>query len=694
MSILTLHGIHSAQGSVLDGEFFRQHGFTAAPIVVQCHLTLRCGLACAHCLAVHPGVRASDMPLVLWDKLCRESAALGVEEMLLTGGEPLRRDDFDGIVDCLRRYSLTWSLNTATCPSPSQQAAILRYPPAYVAVSLDGPADVHNAFRGSASAFTDATASLRFFSGIRGTTVCAGTTITTRNLPYFEETSALVRETGAHRWGIHLLLPEGRAQTREDLFPSTRQLRTLLESIARKRSEFPVSLCDELGFAGEWEPLVRDAGFFCAAGRAMCAVLPDGSVMPCSTLDPRHSQGNLNHTPLAEVWRTGFATQRRFQPKGKCARCPDLTVCGSGCWLQRVHGTQCFRQLWKIPDSFKATGIALCLGGLGGSAAQGQAPTAEMAVADAQDPDSGNTATPISPIIINKGIYASKSGGDQQHPYRANKNALARPALLWLQQQQNKDGTWGRPPHRATLTALAVLAYFSQGENVHSENFGNTITEGLRAVLNQVKDSPSDQQFDSREKILPVWCLAEAFLMTRIPSLRQALPDDPGRFLVDNATPWHLLAWEALNRSRNISAPQPMDDLAPRLSDQQDNITWQALRCLISIRTKGLGASSDEIAELGAAPLDQWRNSDEPLTGAFMVNLVMQELKGQAQFDWNNYFLPAASKSQVVRDSVGWWDAASLGIAQPRETDSMSEVDARIFTTALMVLCLQTCLVQ
>ena len=688
MSVFTLHGIHNDQSSALEGEFFRQHGYTQAPVVLQCHLTLRCELSCAHCLAVHAGVCASDMPLDLFETLCRDSAALGVEEILLTGGEPLLRDDFGDIVDCLRRHCLSWSLNTATCPDQIQQAALLRHPPGYVAVSLDGPVEVHNAFRGSPGAFANAMASIRFFSSLRRTTVCVGTTITTHNLPYFEETAKLVRESGAHRWGIHLLLPEGRAKSRQDLFPSTRQLRALIENIARQRRDFPVSLCDELGYAGEWEPLVRDAGFFCAAGRAMCAVLPDGSVMPCSTLDPRHSQGNLNQNALADVWRTGFAAQRQFQPKGKCARCPDQTVCGSGCWLQRVHGTQCFHQLWKIPESFKAAaGIALCLGGLGGTAAHGQTSTEGMTIADGSVPGASNDATP-APLIIGKGIYASKASGGRRLPDRAKRHALARPALLWLQQQQNADGTWGNSPHRSTLTALAVMAFFSQGETVHSDIFEKTITEGLRVVLNQVKDSPPDQRFDSREKVLSVWCLAETYSMTRIPSLRQALPDDPNRLLVDNATPWHLLAWEAVNRALELKPQQSIDDLVARLASDTDPLVRDAIRYAVQNRMTGQTYGRSFFY---ANMRENRRETKDPFLFALLNSLALaNEPEEYASLYWYHYYIPVIEKAHSAVDSVGWWDAPSLGIAQTRETEGMSEEDARIYTTALVVLSLQT----
>jgi radical SAM protein with 4Fe4S-binding SPASM domain len=690
MAVFTLHGIRNPQGSALQEPFFRNHGHTAAPVVVQCHLTLRCALSCDHCLAVHAKVAAADMPLLLFEQLCQEAADLGVQEMLLTGGEPLGRSDLGEVVNCLRRHRLFWSLNTAVCPDEIQQAAILRHPPGYVAVSLDGPADIHNAIRGSPAAYDQALASIRFFSGIPGTTVCAGTTLTTRNLPHFEETSALVRTSGADRWGIHLLLPEGRAETRQDLYPSRSQLRTLLKNIALKRRVMPVSLCDELGFAGEWEPLVRDEAFFCAAGRAMCAVLPDGSVMPCSTLDPRHSQGNLNQTALADIWRNGFDAQRNFKPAGKCARCPDLAVCRSGCWLQRVHGSQCFRSLWKIPDSFKtAAGLALCLGGLGRQPANGQAPTAE--------PTSDNPAAsaPGEIRVVHRNPYAifsNKAGGGRRRlPFYEIKQSTTRPALHWLQQQQNENGTWGSPPHQSVLTPLAVLAYLAQGETTSSAEFGRTVEKGLRFLFDSRNADLPTSPLETREEILPVWCLAEAYAMTRIPSLRQVLPEDPGLLLEGQPSLWHFLAWAALYRSGigNVDALPPFAEIETRLPTDLDPATRQSLMIHLSWYPHTRSIPAEWFGQLEEMNPRDWKQFSRPLESVLLINWAMAHSEWTHRLSWDEFFVQAAATSQQRRQEIGYWEPADLLDGPNLETKGMTDEDARIYTTAFMVMSLR-----
>lgn len=546
MATFTKNGIHNPHIPSLKSSFFQQHGYTEAPVVIQCYITLRCGLSCTHCLATRTEMVANDMSLEIFDKLCREAASLGVQEMLITGGEPLYRKNFKEIVDCLSRHGLIWSLNTAACPNEQQQAAILSYPPAYVAVSIDGPMDVHNVFRGSANAFADATSSIRFFSKITGTTVCAGTTISSFNLPYFDETFRVVMESGAHRWGIHLLIPEGRAKLRKDLFPTAFQMRKLLKSIALKRLEFPVSLCDEMGYAGEWERLVRDESFFCAAGRAMCAVLPDGSIMPCSTLDPKHCEGNLTQNTLAEIWRTGFTAQRNPHRGKKCANCKDWLVCGSGCWLQRQHGTQCFKHLWKVPKSFKATAcIGLCIGTLSGcNETQIAQPDYKLSdtmpdpsplilpsdlsktqVAQTNDKppqksDSKQNETPL--ILAPPGIYAGKASSGRRHLKVNPRTELSiLKSLRWLNAHQNEDGSWSEKQPEA-VTGLVLLCFIAHNETPSSPEFGATLVKSMKFLLS--KQAP-DGQFpgDYYSHSICTFAISEAYRLTRIPMLEESM---------------------------------------------------------------------------------------------------------------------------------------------------------------------------
>jgi len=355
--------------------FFAEHGYLEVPSLVQWMATLRCGLSCAHCLAVSRETGFADMPLAKVKKLIDEVATIGVDEFLVTGGEPLAREDLTEVIAYLGYKQVNWTLNTATLPSEPLRAVIARNKPGFVAVSLDGPRQVHDAFRGKRGAYDEAIEAIRFFKSLEGARVCAGTTVTTRNYDHLDETFHLVAASGADQWGIHLLVPEGRAAGRPDLFLSKGQLKQLIKFVARKRRYFRVEMADEIGYLGYLEPLVRDRPLVCGAGRSQCVVLPDGEVVPCTTLDRSCSAGNIHERSLTEIWAEGFADLRAWRPTGKCGHCDYVIACKGGCWLQRKAGKQCFKEVWHVPGVLKtAAGIAICLGSLATSPAQAALP--------------------------------------------------------------------------------------------------------------------------------------------------------------------------------------------------------------------------------------------------------------------------------------------------------------------------------
>lgn len=345
-------------------DFFVQQGYTRVPQLVQWMATLRCGLKCEHCLAAGEKAKLADMPLTMTKAMIDEIAGLGVREFLVTGGEPLVREDLAEVIDYLGHRQVNWTLNTAAFPDKELREAIARHKPGFVAVSLDGPAAVHDGFRGKAGAYQEALESIVFFKSL-GVRVCAGTTVTTKNYDYLSDTFHLAVSSGADQWGIHLLVPEGRAAERKDLFLSRTQLKRLIKFVARKRQSFNVQMADEIGYLGLMEPLVRDVPLTCGAGRSQCVILPDGSVVPCTTLDRSTRAGNLFERSLQAIWSEGFAELRSWRPQGKCGQCDYSMACKGGCWLQRRAGTECFKDVWHVPGALKtAAGIAICLGGM------------------------------------------------------------------------------------------------------------------------------------------------------------------------------------------------------------------------------------------------------------------------------------------------------------------------------------------
>lgn len=331
-----LHRFFRDRAAVLSTELrlLRRFGRVPPPTAVQWLATAACDLACPHCYT-NAGKRHQD-ELTLEEAeqhLLAELIPLGRPTLVLAGGEAPLRKDFEAIVTSAAGMRIPWALHTHGAHVLRAEAVFTRHPPVMVAVSVDGPRELHDRFRGRAGSFDDAVAAIRFLVSSGVPEVVAGMTITRENADRIPEVLSTVIDSGAHGLGLHLLTPEGRGDAIRHLVPSPGQLRRVAALARRLRGFMCVELDNEWGSAGALDPLYRDDAFVCGAGRWSCVVTPTGDVMPCTTLDPSESQGNIRTRRLSEIWAGGFAAFRTEQDPLRGA-CDD-------CWLQTRHGNSC-----------------------------------------------------------------------------------------------------------------------------------------------------------------------------------------------------------------------------------------------------------------------------------------------------------------------------------------------------------------
>lgn len=308
-------------------------GFVRPPTAVQWMVSQACDLTCGHCYS-HAGARGAD-ELTTDEALALVGSLveLGRPSLVLAGGEPFLRPDLPELIAYAAGRGIEWAVHTHGRPVPRLRELLTAHPPAMAAVSLDGPEEHHDRFRGRAGSYRDALAAIAVLKETGCPEVIAGTTVTRHNADLVADMLPAVMASGADGWGLHLFAPEGRGAHHVSLFPTGEQLRRVAAFARRARSVFQVELDNEWGSAGADDRYYRDAPFLCGAGRITCVVTATGEVMPCTTTDPAESAGNIRQTPLPELWRTGFA---RFRQPGD-STCAD----GRECWLQARNGNAC-----------------------------------------------------------------------------------------------------------------------------------------------------------------------------------------------------------------------------------------------------------------------------------------------------------------------------------------------------------------
>jgi MoaA/NifB/PqqE/SkfB family radical SAM enzyme len=117
------------------------------PLHLNFELTHQCNLACVYCDRHTPG--PSEMGLAHVLQALEELRRGGMASVLLDGGEPLTHPHVSSIVAWLVERRITVRMNTNGILVPRKRHVVRRL--AKVKISLDGPREVHDSFRGDGS---------------------------------------------------------------------------------------------------------------------------------------------------------------------------------------------------------------------------------------------------------------------------------------------------------------------------------------------------------------------------------------------------------------------------------------------------------------------------------------------------------------------------------------------------------------
>ena len=334
--------------------------FDRAPFIVIWETTQACDLACLHCRASarpmrHRGELTTREAMRLMDTV---RAEFGHPLFVLTGGDPLKRDDTVSLVEYGRRLGLRVAITPSGTPLMTREVLHRLYDAglARLAVSLDGSTpEIHDRFRGVTGSFDWTVCMLRAAREL-GLSTQINTTISRHNVGDLEALIHLMGTLDIALWSVFFIVPTGRGRlsdlTTADEFeqvfnrlydlsktapfdikttaaPHYRRL-VLQRHVAERRS----SARHEPAI-----PLAAGPGFSLADGVGRAKSVNDGDgfvfishrgeIFPSGFLPL--TAGNVRTHDLAQVYRESglFRTLRdRGQLKGKCGVCEYRHVCG------------------------------------------------------------------------------------------------------------------------------------------------------------------------------------------------------------------------------------------------------------------------------------------------------------------------------------------------------------------------------
>lgn len=344
--------------------------------IVMWELTRACGLHCRNCsIGATPNRGTNELTTYDVYKTIDQIDVLSPRELIITGGDPLAREDIGQIINYARRRGLDPALVvsptrllTADAITRLERNGLTR-----IIFSIDGSApEIHQDVQGTAATFGVTLHAMRWAEKA-GLSIEVNTLLTRRNAGELAAIADLIRPIGIKRWNLYFLVPVlASAQPEmltageaEVLFGTIQRIQEretfairVFEGPQYRRYLLQRNLETQLDFATAdgWEDF-RGYASVPAGLRDLAAVppLPDSRGpnvsrgLMDSAIDGAHgfifishagdvrasefllaSAGNLCYHPLSQIYRSSdlFAALRDpANLKGKCGRCEYHHIC-------------------------------------------------------------------------------------------------------------------------------------------------------------------------------------------------------------------------------------------------------------------------------------------------------------------------------------------------------------------------------
>lgn len=328
--------------------------YEAHPTVMW-ELTRACDLHCRNCTIGATEFRgANELSTYEAYKTIDQIAALAPREFIITGGDPLERDDVIQIVNYARRRGL----DPALVVSPTSQLTAETVERLEwnglnrIVFSIDGSTpEVHEGLRGAAGTFAKTLRAIRIAEAA-GLKIEINTLITRSTVDDLTAIADLLRPMRIARWNLYFLVPllaSSRAEMlsadqAEQVFATIDGIRgkqafavRVVEAPHYRRYRMQRDLDARLENADAWPDF---AGYENHDGGDLMDSALDGArgfVFISHAGDVRASEflplsaGNLRYRPLDAIYRGSDLFVALRDPKnlqGKCGRCEYRNICG------------------------------------------------------------------------------------------------------------------------------------------------------------------------------------------------------------------------------------------------------------------------------------------------------------------------------------------------------------------------------
>ena len=313
--------------------------------------TQKCNLKCVHCRCSSDMTSSEgDFTTEEGEKLLKEIADFSKPVVVLSGGEPLLRQDIFELAEYGNSLGLRMCMATNGALVTDEVCEKMKKADIkMVSLSLDGSsAAVHDDFRSSPGAFDGVVRAAEHFRR-HGIKFLINSSFTKRNQHDIANTFKVAKSLGATAWYMFMIVPTGRGEEimneliskedYEEILDWHYQQEKLEDDILMRPTCAPhyyrivpqKAKAEGVKFERRSLTFSTGGGKGCIAAQTICLIDCFGNVKPCSYF--HRTAGNVKLTPFREIWENSeiFKDLRNFKAyKGKCGECEYLNVCG-GC---------------------------------------------------------------------------------------------------------------------------------------------------------------------------------------------------------------------------------------------------------------------------------------------------------------------------------------------------------------------------
>jgi AdoMet-dependent heme synthase len=327
------------------------HRYSDKPFIAIWEATRACDLACVHCRASaepkpYPGELNTDQAL----DLIRQISDWKVPLFVITGGDPLKREDLPALIQECHKRQLTFALAPSVTPlltleklKELQACGLNR-----LSLSLDGAdSQTHDTFRGIPGTFARCLEAMQWTKDL-GLKLQVNTTVSRHNHLQIWDIARLMKDFNIERWSVFFLVPTGRADKKQALSAGESEvvLNQLFDIL--KEGWFDIKTTEAHHFRriilqrsgikpqdlqqamkNSPQPGLIRAALGVNDGRGFVFISHTGDICPSGFLPI--PGGNIKKERLAEVYQHNdmFKLLRDSDAlKGKCGHCEYRYHCG------------------------------------------------------------------------------------------------------------------------------------------------------------------------------------------------------------------------------------------------------------------------------------------------------------------------------------------------------------------------------